>query len=108
MSLQKRTKDTIPAKTKPNQKMPDHLWPITSLPETSVLMKYVYLCLTKRKRKKKTESTMVYDVACVYASECVYVCLSEKVLQWRIYDTPFTSGGASCLSFFIPRSLMGL
>lgn len=54
---------------------------------------------------------MVYDklhvCVCVCVFLSVYVCLSERVLQWCIYDTPFTSGGASCLSFFIPRSLMG-
>ena len=84
-------------------------------------MKYVYSRVW-RKRKKKRErdwdSTMVYDQLPVCVSECVCVSVSERVcvcvylnekfLQWCIYDTPFTSGGASCLSFFIPRSLMGL
>lgn len=60
----------------------------------------------EKKKKRERETMMVYDKL----PGCVCVCLSEKVLQWCVYDTPFTSGGggASCLSFFIPRSLMGL
>lgn len=45
---------------------------------------------------------------CVFECVSVCVCLSKMVLQWCIYDTPFTKAGASCLSFFIPRSLKGL
>lgn len=63
-----------------------------------------------REQKSQRDSTMVYDELFVFVCACISecVCLREKVLQWYIYDTPFTRGGASCLSFFIPRSLMGL
>lgn len=60
----------------------------------------------KRQEEKKRETLQWFRMSCMCVSVCV--CLSEKVHQWCVYDTPFTSGGASWLSFFIPRSLMGL
>ena len=100
----------------------------TTINSDSMLMRYVYSWQRQRKKKRERDSTMVYDElpvcvcvclcvsVCVCVSVCLCVCvcvcvcvyLSAKVLQWCIYDTPFTSGGASCLSFFSPRSLMGL
>lgn len=66
------------------------------------------MCLTKTEKEKARETLWWFMTSCLCVCLWVCVCLSEKVLQWCIYDTPFTSGGASCLSFFIPRSLMGL
>lgn len=66
------------------------------------------MCLTKGERK--SEKLRLYNEAWPVACVCVFdvcLCQCERVLQERIYDTPFTSGGASCLSFFIPLSLMG-
>lgn len=64
----------------------------------------MYSCVRQRQKRKSRDwdSTMFCDEL------PVCVCLSEKVLQWGIYDTPFTSAGASCFSFFIPLSLVGL
>lgn len=77
---------------------------------SSMLMEMCVLCmcLTKTEKEKARETLRCFMTSCLCMCVCFWmcVCLSEKVLQWCIYDTPFTSGGASCLSFFIPRSLM--
>lgn len=88
---------------------------VTAL-RSSVPGKCVYLCVWQRQRKGKKKARenlwwfMKSRLGVYFWSGCVCVCesLGEKSFQRPAYDTPFTSGGPSCLSFFIPRSLMGL
>lgn len=122
VSLQKRTGDTRPAQSKTSTEptsrsqipsgLPCHYSKIFHADEICV-----FVCLTKTEKEKARETLLWFMKSClsVCISDCVVVVcvcvcasLSERVFQWSIYDTPFTSGGASCLSFFIPRSLMGL
>lgn len=112
VSLQRRTEQWRTKRTRKldraDQQIPDHLWlrlHYSKLFHADEIC--VFMCLTKTEKEKKARETLRWFMtSCL--GVCFCVCLDEKVLQWVIYDTPFTSGGASCLSFFIPRSLMGL